>query len=123
MHLYTYFAPLLGCSEFGNTTDTKYAGDQSMYNVHKYMALSQVEVGYFIQQVGLAAASFGVAPEDVKAVGDALTSAFGYKCAGKAKVVGEGEELQSICIAVSLQLVSGWTLVGRRGEFVLTEVG
>ena len=99
MHLYQYFAALLGCSQFGKT-EQKYAGDPSMYNVHKYMALSNAEVGYFIQQVGLSAASFGVAEADVKAVGEALTDAFGYKCAPKAMVVGEGEELQSICTEV-----------------------
>ena len=101
MHLYTYFAGLLGCSNFGKT-EAKYEGDPSMYNVHKYMALSNAEVGYFIQQVGLAAASFGVAEADVTAVGEALTAAFGYKCAPKAAVVATTAELQSICTEVSL---------------------
>ena len=36
-----------------------YQGDPSMYRVHKYMNLDPNEVGYFISQVGGAAASFG----------------------------------------------------------------
>ena len=37
-----------------------------MYEVHKFMALDSNEVGYFIEQVGLSAKSFGVAEEDGK---------------------------------------------------------
>lgn len=63
------------------------------------MALDQYQVGYFIQQVGLSAASFGVATEDVAAVGMALTKLFDYKCAPPTTVVpAGGAKLQSICI-------------------------
>ncbi|KAF2209774.1 hypothetical protein CERZMDRAFT_46514 [Cercospora zeae-maydis SCOH1-5] len=98
-HLYSYFAVLLGCSEFGNSTG-QYAGETSQYSVHQYMALSNAEVGYFITQVGLAAASFGVTEEDVTAVGTALTDAFGYRCAPPAAIPPTASaELQAICIA------------------------
>lgn len=64
------------------------------------MALDQYQVGYFIQQVGLSAASFGVATDDVTAVGKALTMLFDYKCAPNTTVVPEqGPQQQSICIA------------------------
>ncbi len=64
------------------------------------MALDQYQVGYFIQQVGLSAASFGVATEDVTAVGMALTKLFDYKCAPPTTVVPvQGAQLQAICIA------------------------
>lgn len=64
------------------------------------MALDQYQVGYFIQQVGLSAASFGVATDDVTAVGKALTMLFDYKCAANTTVVPEqGPQQQSICIA------------------------
>lgn len=64
------------------------------------MDLDAAEVGYFITQVGLSAASFGVATADVTAVGMALNAAFGYKCAPPVMIVpGSTAELQAICIA------------------------
>lgn len=86
----------------GNETYPAYMGDKSMYDVHKYMALGVYEVAYFIEQVGLSAASFGVATEDVTAVGMALNSLFGYRCAPPTTVIKEqGPQLQAICIEVS----------------------
>ena len=74
-----------------------------MYSVHKYMALDAAEVGYFIQQVGLSATSFGVTPAEVKAVGETLQKTFGQRCAPAAAVLpGEQKELQAVCIAVSM---------------------
>lgn len=97
-HLYEYFAVLLGCSEYGSKI-VPYAGDTSMYEVHKYMALGEAEVGYFIDQVGLAAASFGVAESDVQEVGQALNSAFGYRCSPPTSIPPTATaELQAICI-------------------------
>jgi hypothetical protein len=79
-HLYQFFGTLLGCSKIGTPDFPTYAGDKSMYEVHKYMALDAFQVGYFITQVGLSAASFGVAQADVEAVGMSLNNLFGYKC-------------------------------------------
>lgn len=63
------------------------------------MALDPYQMGYFITQVGLAAASFGVATEDVTAVGMALNQLFGYRCAPETPVVpSQGPQLQSMCI-------------------------
>ena len=76
----------------------KYMGDASQYEVHKFMALNSSQVGYFIEQVGLAASSFGVAEADVTYVGNALTMLFDYKCSAATTVIpAQGPQLQSIC--------------------------
>ncbi|TKA43178.1 hypothetical protein B0A54_06127 [Friedmanniomyces endolithicus] len=64
-HLYEYFGILLGCSQYGNPGYPAYGGDLSMYSVHKYMALDSYDFGFFVQQVALSAASFGVAQADL----------------------------------------------------------
>ena len=76
-----------------------------MYDVHKFMALDAYQVQYFIHQVGLSAASFGVADADIEYVGHALQGFFGVKCAPETKIIPDaGKELQSICIAVGVPL-------------------
>lgn len=99
-HLYEYFGALLGCSQYGQGAFPAYSGHASMYSVHKFMDLDIYEVSYFVEQVGLSAASFGVATADVDAVGKALMSLFGYKCAPPTIVIpAQGSQLESICIA------------------------
>lgn len=68
------------------------------------MDLDAAEVGYFVQQVGLAAASFGVSNTDVATVGGALMSLFGYRCSPATAVVSNDPYLQSICIAKTCPL-------------------
>ena len=81
-----------------------------MYSVHKFMALDAYQMGYFIQQVGLSAASFGVTDDDVAAVGMALTKLFDYRCAAPATAVpAQGPQLQSICIVDSCPLADNAT--------------
>lgn len=76
-----------------------YDGQASMYKVHKFMRLNNAEVTYFIQQVGLAAASFGVAAKDIQAVATALNTIFNVRCAPPVQVIkAQGPQLQSICI-------------------------
>lgn len=71
-----------------------------MQAVHRFMFLEKNEMDYFIMQVGLAAASFGVAEEDVTAVGQALNKLFNYKCSPETTVIKEqGPQLPSICQA------------------------
>ncbi|KAJ4409419.1 hypothetical protein N0V82_009486 [Gnomoniopsis sp. IMI 355080] len=99
-HLYQFFGSLLGCSDYGMAGFPAYSGHASMYQVHKFMDLDVNEVGYFIQQVGLAAESFGVTAADATAVGTALNSLFGYRCAPNATAIAaQGPQMQSICIA------------------------
>jgi hypothetical protein len=74
------------------------------------MDLSSAEVGYFIEQVAMSAASFGVAQSDLMVVGDALTKTFDVKCAAPAVVVpAQGAQLQSICIADDCPLAANNT--------------
>jgi len=99
-HLYQYFGYLLGCTEYGVGAFPAYAGHASMASVHQFMDLDAYEVGYFIEQVGLAAASFGVAESDIVGVADALNALFGYKCAPAVTVIpAQGPQYESICIA------------------------
>lgn len=94
-HLYQYFGALLGCSATGFPS---YAGFGSQAAVHRFMDLSAAEVGYFIQQVALAATSFGVSSDDVAVVGKALNSIFNVRCAPPTVVIpAQGAQLQSIC--------------------------
>ncbi|TKA83237.1 hypothetical protein B0A55_02956 [Friedmanniomyces simplex] len=98
-HLYEYFGILLGCSQYGKPGYPAYAGDISMYSVHKYMALDPYDFGYFVQQVALSAASFGVAEADLEYVGGALGNLFGHRCSAATSIApGEAATLQVICI-------------------------
>lgn len=98
-HLYQFFGSLLGCSQYGMTGFPKYSG-HSMASAHAFMNLDPSEVGYFITQVGLAAASFGVAADDITTVAGALNKLFGYRCSPPATVIKEqGPTLNSICQA------------------------
>ncbi|KAK6211360.1 hypothetical protein QIS74_10624 [Colletotrichum tabaci] len=98
-HLYQFFGALLGCSQYGMTGFPRYAGFASMYEVHKFMDLDENELGYFIQQVALAGASFGVAQNDLEAVGMALNQLFGLRCSPATTAIPEqGPQLQAICI-------------------------
>lgn len=73
-----------------------------MYELHKFMALDEKDVGWFVTQVGLSAASFGVTEEDVGTVGKALLDTFGMRCSPPVKgPQSKGPELQAICIEVS----------------------
>lgn len=76
-----------------------YMGSPSMYEVHKFMNLNHAENTYFIQQVGMAAASFGVTDADVNAVGESLDMLFNVRCGPPTAVTPhQGKQLQSICI-------------------------
>ncbi|KAK1624141.1 hypothetical protein BDP81DRAFT_330474 [Colletotrichum phormii] len=109
-HLYQFFGALLGCSEYGMTGFPKYSGFASMYEVHKFMDLDENELGYFITQVAMAAASFGVAQDDLKAVGMALNQLFGMRCSQPATAIPEqGPQLQAICIEDSCPISTNST--------------
>lgn len=96
-HLYQYFGALLGCTATGFPA---YAGFGSQASVHRFMDLDSAEVGWFIQNVAMAAASFGVAEDDIAIVGKALNSIFNVRCAPPTTVIpAQGAQLQSICEA------------------------
>lgn len=74
------------------------------------MALDPFQMGYFIEQVALSAASFGVAQSDIEAVGQALGSLFNYRCAPKTTVIkAQGPQYQSICTNDSCPLADNAT--------------
>ncbi|KAH6622512.1 hypothetical protein F5144DRAFT_497587 [Chaetomium tenue] len=104
-HLYQFFGTLLGCSMQGMPAFPAYQGNPSMFKVHKFMNLKPAELGYFVQQVALAGASFGVAKDDLEGVGMALEQLFGLRCAPPMEVVkSQGAQLQAICIDQSCPL-------------------
>jgi hypothetical protein len=74
------------------------------------MALDPFQMGYFIEQVALSAASFGVAQSDIEVVGQALGSLFNYRCAPKTTVIkAQGPQYQSICTNDSCPLADNAT--------------
>ncbi|KAL1613236.1 hypothetical protein SLS60_001468 [Paraconiothyrium brasiliense] len=96
-HLYQFFGKLLGCSAYGSMGFPAYAG-HDMASAHAFMNLDPSEFGYFVQQVGMAATSFGVTEDDVSSVAMALQKLFGYKCSPPTTVIPEqGATLNSIC--------------------------
>ncbi|KAK2602293.1 hypothetical protein N8I77_008840 [Diaporthe amygdali] len=107
-HLYAFFGSLLGCTTYGMPGFPAYDGFPSQYQVHKFMDLDHNEVSYFIQQVGLAAASFGVAKDDITAVAGSLDKLFNYKCLPPATAIkAQGPQLQSICTEETCPLADG----------------
>ena len=63
------------------------------------MDLKPAEIDYFIEQVGAAAASFGVATADITAVATALNTTFNYRCSPPVAVIPyQGAQNQSICV-------------------------
>jgi len=98
-HLYQYFGYLLGCSMMGTDAFPSYQGSPSQYSVHKYMYLTHAQNTYFINQVALAAQSFGVASSDISAVGTALNGLFNVRCGPNTSVPSTASaQPQSICI-------------------------
>jgi len=60
------------------------------------MRLDNNQIGWFISQVGLAAASFGVTQADVTTIATTLNTVFNYRCSPPVNLVGTSA-LQSIC--------------------------
>ncbi|PVH71580.1 hypothetical protein DL98DRAFT_395447, partial [Cadophora sp. DSE1049] len=112
-HLYEYFGTLLGCSMQGGSDFPGYAGHSSQYNVHKFMVLSPPEVTYFIEQVAASALSFGVTPEDIAPVGQALMNLFGFRCSPATTVIpSQGHQPQSICSAPACPIAANSSCAG-----------
>lgn len=74
------------------------------------MVLDPYQLGYFINQVGLSAASFGVAESDISAVAMALESMFAYRCAPKITAIeAQGPQYQSVCTDEACPLAANST--------------
>jgi hypothetical protein len=77
------------------------------------MDLSAAEFGYFVSQVAMSAASFGVAKDDLTVVGTALNSLFGMKDSAPAVVVpSQPAALQAICVAEGCPTAANATTSG-----------
>lgn len=76
-----------------------------MSYVHAFMNIDLAEASYFVQEVGLAATSFGVSTADATTVGNALTGLFNYRCAPPMALPGASMNYsQSICVAADCPL-------------------
>lgn len=108
-HLYEFFGQALGCSSqrrYGSVFKT-YEGSSSLSSVHRFMSLTHDENGYFIQQVGLSATSFGVTAEDATAVGNLLDGKFNVRCGPiESYPPGYRPASQSICLDPSCPLAT-----------------
>ncbi|KAJ3314043.1 hypothetical protein HDV04_001074 [Boothiomyces sp. JEL0838] len=97
-HLYGVFGSLTGCSKMGGSVFPNYAGNPSMTDTHRFMNINKPTLDFFIDQVGQAAVSLGVTPEDATAVGKALNSLFNTQCAKPTKLTPQSTELpQGFC--------------------------
>ncbi|KAF2154482.1 hypothetical protein K461DRAFT_320591 [Myriangium duriaei CBS 260.36] len=104
-HLYAYFGSVLGCSKYSTPGYPPYVGKPSMFEVHKFMGLNENMIGYFNEQVGLSAASFGVTSDDVTAIGNLLNTNFNVRCAPKTTIIkAQGAQLQAFCLASSCKI-------------------
>ena len=85
-----------------------------MYETHKFMKLSTAEVGFFIQQVGLTAVSFGVSTADATAIGTLLGTVFGMRCSNALDhpfgLNSTVNGAQSICIGSDCAFATGASL-------------
>lgn len=71
----------------------------NLANQLRFMDLGIAEITYFVEQVGLAAESLGVAKDDAAAVGTELLGAFGYACSPPTVIIPyQPAELQAMCI-------------------------
>ncbi|KAK6353985.1 hypothetical protein TWF730_008405 [Orbilia blumenaviensis] len=106
-HMYQYFGGMLGCSFYGQDGFPSYQGNSRMYEVHKFMNLAPLQLGYFIQELGLAATSLGVAEGDVFAMASMLNMTFGQACAPATVVLPDAfRDLQAMCINTACPLAS-----------------
>ncbi|KAK6344321.1 hypothetical protein TWF696_007961 [Orbilia brochopaga] len=107
-HLYQYFGALLGCSSYGKDGFATYQGSTRMYEVHKYMNLGPSQLGYFIQEISLAAAAIGFEDDDIQGFASNLNSTFGQRCSRRQAVLPNSEpDLQSLCLDISCPLALG----------------
>lgn len=77
VHLYQFFGALLGCRTAGFPT---YTGNGDMFEVHKFMGITQAMNDFFIDQVALSASALGVVASDVLVIEGVLDGVFNTRC-------------------------------------------
>ncbi|KAK6529450.1 hypothetical protein TWF281_008623 [Arthrobotrys megalospora] len=106
-HMYQYFGGMLGCSLYGQDGFPAYQGNSRMYELHKFMNIAPLQLGYFIQELSLAAVSLGVTQEDVTAIASTLNTTFGQACAPAVAVLPNyPPDLQALCINTACPLAN-----------------
>ena len=74
------------------------------------MDLDTAQNSWFIENVGLAAASFGVSQDDINTVATTLNGTFGYRCAPAVTVIpSAGPVYESICQNVTCPIAPNST--------------
>jgi len=74
------------------------------------MDLDTAQNSWFIENVGLAAASFGVSQDDINTVATTLNGTFGYRCAPAVSLLpGAGPVYESICQNVTCPIAPNST--------------
>ena len=99
-HLYSFFGTAIGCSKIAAGSQfSPYAGQPSMLETHKFMNLNINQLGYFTQQLGLAAKSFGVADADIQIIADLMNNVFNVRCGKPSSPFQPLSGVQSFCLA------------------------
>jgi hypothetical protein len=77
-----------------------------MLETHKFMNLDINQLGFFTQQLGLAAKSFGVADADIAIVANLMNAVFNVQCANPSSPFPPLQGVQSFCLASGCPLSS-----------------
>ena len=95
----------MGCSTIGSVNFTSALQKTSLYEIHKYMALDPFELGYFIEQVGLAGQLVGLTADEAEGIQNKMDQSLTYRCrANSALFPGGIVGPQSICTDKSCPL-------------------
>ena len=94
-HIAQYMGVILGCD---SKHFPKYKGNASQAQVHRFMALTSVEIHYFIHNIYDSALTSGVTQPDGIIIGTALDNMFNKACSPP-KVIApyQPAELQNMC--------------------------
>ena len=81
----------------------------NLYESHKYQALNPDELGYFIEQVGLASQSVGLTLNEATSVTNNMNEGFAYRCKPVSALVAGGiPGPQSVCTDSSCPLAPNY---------------
>ncbi|KAF2663139.1 hypothetical protein BT63DRAFT_380420 [Microthyrium microscopicum] len=101
-HFGSLFARVMQCSTIGSANFTSALQKTSLYQIHKYMALNPDELGYFIQQVGLAAQLGGLSTTEATTITTNMGNGLTYRCKAPAPLFPGGVVgPQTICTDAS----------------------
>ena len=112
-HLGDVFALAFECSTIEQSNFSSSLQKSSLYEIHKFMALNPDDLGYFIEQVGLAAQSVGLTQAEATKITDAMAEGLTYRCKPLSPLVPGGiVGPQSICTDASCPLAPDYDCTG-----------